>query len=366
MRLLPQNHDQGWTPFAWLVYLAWTIVYPLLADAGALVWSATIGAVVVFLPLYFRGYWVSGSALLPIVVALTGLGVVMATINPGGSVYFVYAAAFLGRSGPPGRAVRWLVGIVAVLGLETLALDLAPGTWIPGLVFTVMIGAINIHYAEVARKNATLRRAHDEVERLAKIAERERIARDLHDLLGHTLSVVVLKSELAAKLAESDPQWAVKEIREVEAISRQALSEVRQAVKGYRVDDVGGIEQELANARRALELAQVDLQVQGDGIAASAELPASQEGVLALALREAITNVVRHSGASHCLVRLSRDDDGYHLEVHDDGCGGEAPEGAGLTGMRERVELLGGELEREVAGGTRLAVSLPMPVRGEA
>ncbi|MBZ0113472.1 MAG: sensor histidine kinase [Thermoanaerobaculia bacterium] len=361
MRLLPRNNEEGWTPYAWLIYLASLFVYPLMAESGLAIWVATVSSVVIFLALYFRGYWLSGTPILPIVAAITVLGVLMAPINSGGSVYFVYATAFLGRSGPTGRAIRWLVGIVAVLGIETLVLDLHPTTWVPGVIFGVLIGAINIHYGEIGRKNATLRLAHDEVERLAKIAERERIARDLHDLLGHTLSVVVLKSELASKLADQDPVRAAQEIREVEAICRQALTEVRQAVKGYRTE-ASGIQQELANASRALELARVAFECEQDDLTLAAELLPRQESAMALALREAVTNVVRHAGASRCWVRLFKDEASYNLEVSDDGCGGLAPEGSGLAGMRERVESLGGRVEREGNPGTRLAVSLPLAI----
>ena len=364
MRLLPNNGDEGWVPYGWLVYLAMLFIYPMLGESPNWVWIATLTSVVVFLPLYFRGYWLAGPSVLPIVVALTLLGVLIAPINSGGSVYYIYAAGFLGRSGPPKRGIRWLVAIVGVLGLEVVLLDLHPATWISALVFSILIGAINIHNAEVGRKNAKLRLAHDEVERLAKMAERERIARDLHDLLGHTLSVIVLKSELASKLSDRDPARAAQEIREVEAISRQALTEVRQAVRGYRVDGPSGIEHELTNARRALSLAQVEFEWRDERGETTRKLLPSQESALALALREAVTNVVRHAQATRCLVRLFQDQASYHLEVSDDGCGGMAPEGTGLSGMRERIETLGGSVRRLGSTGTRLEIRLPLTLGG--
>ncbi len=191
-----------------------------------------------------------------------------------------------------------------------------------------------------------------EKERLAAGAERERIARDLHDLLGHTLSVIVLKSELAARLAERNPQQAVQEIREVERISREALSEVRSAVRGYRGS---GLNAELGRSKVALDAAGVRLEYEGEPLT----LPPAVEYVMEMVLREAVTNVVRHAHARRCHLRVGQVGDCYELEVRDDGVGGSGPEGSGLTGMRERVRALGGDLTRETRGGTRLLVRLP-------
>jgi len=219
------------------------------------------------------------------------------------------------------------------------------------MVLTTLIGGINIHFAEVTRKNAKLRLAHEEVGRLAKVAERERIARDLHDLLGHTLSVIVLKSELAEKLFDRDPQRAALEIRDVQRISREALHEVRAAVTGYH----STIEAELVRAREALAAAGVTFESTVDVL----PLAPTQEGVLALAIREAVTNVVRHAGARTCRLRLAREGSAARLEIEDDGRGGQSPEGVGLHSMRERVLALGGALERTGSGGTLLRIIMP-------
>jgi two-component system sensor histidine kinase DesK len=217
-------------------------------------------------------------------------------------------------------------------------------------VISLIVGATNIHFTEMGRSTARLRQARDEVEHLAKLAERERIARDLHDLLGHTLSLIVLKTELASKLAERDPVRAAREIREVEEISRQALAEVRQAVRGYRARDLSA---ERALARVALQAAGVELSEAFEPVALSPEA----EDAFAFALREGVTNVVRHARATRCHVGLAAGDGQARLTIEDDGHGGEAPEGAGLRGMRERAQALGGQVERQ---GTRLRVSIPL------
>jgi two-component system sensor histidine kinase DesK len=175
----------------------------------------------------------------------------------------------------------------------------------------------------------------------------------MHDLLGHTLSVVVLKSELAAKLVGRDPARAAQEIREVEAVSRQALTEVRRAIQGYRTR---GLTAELQSVRPALDAAGIELFAELPELT----LPAAAEGVLALALREAVTNVARHSGAQHCWVGLTSGSGQVSLEVRDDGRGGQAPFGSGLAGMRERARALGGDVVRDASAGTRLLVSLPL------
>ena len=221
-------------------------------------------------------------------------------------------------------------------------------------LFPVIIGAGNTFFAERNRMNRKLRKANEEVEHLAKVAERERIARDLHDVLGHTLSVITLKSELAGKLIDRDPERAGKEIREVEEISRQALSDVRDAIRGYRSK---GLAAELAQAKSTLETA--GLTVQCDA-ATTMKLPAMQESVLSLAVREGVTNVVRHAQARSCRLRLEQQNGSCRLEIHDDGQGFSTMEGNGLRGMRERVEMLGGTLDRTNRSGTMLIITLPL------
>ncbi len=184
------------------------------------------------------------------------------------------------------------------------------------------------------------------------MAERERIARDLHDVLGHTLSLIILKSELASKLADRDPQRARQEIRDVERISREALSEVRQAVRGYRA----GLQHELDGAAEMLRAASIVLTTQLDPI----PLAPAQEAILALALREAVTNVVRHADAKRCTIGLGRTGDEIRLFVSDDGRGGTREDGAGVTGMRERIAALGGSVIRDGSRGTTLTVTLPL------
>jgi two-component system, NarL family, sensor histidine kinase DesK len=201
-----------------------------------------------------------------------------------------------------------------------------------------------------------LRKAQDEIEHLAKVAERERIARDLHDVLGHTLSVIILKSELAGKLLERDPVRAKAEIADVEETAREALNEVRSTIRGYRSHS---LETELKHARATLETAGMTV----DSEYAEIPLSPAQESVVALVVREAVTNVVRHAKAHHCSLRIVPVNGNCRVEIYDDGRGGGL-EGNGLRGMRERMEALNGSVERDAKSGTRLTVEFPLrPMR---
>jgi len=353
MRLLPNNKDIGWTPYLWLVYAANLPLYAFLGNANARTWTLSLLSMAVFLALYFRGYWVKDRKLLAIIVALGLLGVVMAPVNPGASVYFVYASAFGGELGNTTKAVWVIACLMLAIVAVTLIFHLPGYFWISGLIFTAMVGAVDIHYAERRRENKKLLLAQEEVAQVAQIAERERIGRDLHDVLGHTLSLIVLKSELASKLADKDPQRAAQEIRDVERISRDTLAQVRSTVRGYQSRSLVS---EAEQARAALRAAGVQVQCDFN----ATKLPAAQEGVLALALREAVTNVIRHAKATACDLTLREENGACRLEIKDNGCGSMTPEGSGLSGMRQRVESLGGKLQREISEGTRLIITLPM------
>ena len=354
MRLLPPDKDTGWTPYAWLIYLGFFFFQPVQDHAGWGEWLATALGAATLLVLYFAGWWMKGRRLLWIMAGITLLGIGFAPFNFGASVFFVYAAAFAGFAGEAKFAAGLVAGICVLLTGESLLLHLPLMFWIFGTVFSILVGAVNIHFAQRKLANSRLHMAQEEIEHLAKVAERERIARDMHDVLGHTLSVVILKSELAAKLVERNPATAKQEISEVERIAREALAEVRNAIGGYRSE---GLAVELSRAGTTLETAGVRF----DCAAAPMALSPSEETVLALAVREAVTNVVRHARAHLFRLRLEPFNGGCRLQIEDDGRGGFDSEGNGLRGMRERVETLGGTLVRDASAGTTLTITLPLP-----
>jgi two-component system, NarL family, sensor histidine kinase DesK len=355
LRSVIRDRDHGWGPLLWVLYLGFFFVQPVVDHVSRKQWAFDALGAAIFLVLYWGIFLLERPRPLVHVGGMVLLGVVYLPYNAGGCTFFIFAAAMVPfLVDTQARAIAGLGAIAAVAAIEGFLLHMSLWERFWAAVFPVFIGAGNVFFAERNRMNRKLRKANEEIENLAKVAERERIARDLHDVLGHTLSVITLKSELAGKLIDRDPQRAGKEIREVEQISRQALSDVRDAIRGYRSQ---GLVAELAQAKTTLETA--GLTVQCDA-ATTMKLPAVQESVLSLAVREAVTNVVRHAQARTCRMRLEQQNGSCRLEIHDDGCGGANGEGNGLRGMRERVEMLGGTLNRNTDAGTRIIITLPL------
>lgn len=359
-----KDKDHGWSPLLWVVYLGFFFVDPVFSHASSRIWALDLAGTLVFLVLYFGLFALENPKVFVHIGGMVLLGMLFMPINAGACGFFVYAAAMLPFCVETKRAAVFGLITVGVIGaIEGLLLHTNGWTLFYSALFPIIIGAGNTFFAERNRMNRKLRKANEEIEHLAKVAERERIARDLHDVLGHTLSVITLKSELAGKLIERDPQRAGKEIREVEEISRKALAEVRDAIRGYRSK---GLSAELAHAKATLETAGVSVQLEASS---TLEIPAMQEGVLSLAVREGVTNVVRHARAATCRLRLEQHNGTCRLEISDDGQGFVSLEGNGLRGMRERVEMIGGTLERTNKSGTMLVITLPVkdiPVKAES
>ncbi len=261
------------------------------------------------------------------------------------------------------RASVWIIPGVTLLMILIGLRDDGLGDLITSLgLITFMVGYAMSGVRQLIRTMIQLRQARATVAQLAANEERLRLARDLHDLLGHSLSLITLKSELAGRMLPDHPDKAAKEVADIERVSRQALVDVREAVSGYRRRTLAG---ELAGARTALAAAGIEGDVP---LEPPAELPAEEaEAALAWALREAVTNVVRHSSARHCTVafaaRQTLAGPLLELSVEDDGVGGSgAAAGNGLTGLAERVEAVGGALETGPAArrGFRLAARVPL------
>jgi two-component system sensor histidine kinase DesK len=263
-----------------------------------------------------------------------GLGVALTVLHGEAQLpIFVYVAV-LAMFTLPGR-----IGPLVVFGLvaaTSLAQWLVPG-WTQdfSVQFQIFVaGAAMWGVVQIIMRNRELDAAHQEIARLAVAEERDRFARDLHDILGHSLTVMAVKAELAGRLVRLDPDRAESEITDVEQLSRTALAEVRTAVAGYR--DVS-LAAELSNARSALTAAGID----ADLPSAIDDVPADRRELFGWVVREGVTNVVRHSGASHCTVHITPST----VTIADNGPPGPSAEGGhGLIGLRERAEALGGSL----------------------
>lgn len=323
-----------------------------LVDARHTAWATALGTLglLVFVGSYLLlVYRHTSKALAPVRVrsALAFLGVLAVvlslTLGTPWLVLFVYVSVSVGATLPLSTA-RWLIPLVTAVLIGIGAARGHPREVISALAFPALLGGFAMTgIRQMIRTTIQLREARATVAQLAANEERLRLARDLHDLLGHSLSLITLKSELAGRMLPDQPERAAAQVADIEQVSRQALVDVRSAVTGYRRPTLPG---ELAGARTALAAAGVTAEVPAevpDG------LPEEPEEVLAWGLREAVTNVVRHSGAHRCTVTLAPRQtlDGRVLElaVADDGRGatGTRP-GNGLTGLTERLATVGGTL----------------------
>jgi len=359
------SRNKRWA-WIWSAYIGFFFIQPIFEPSVRL-WVLTLAATALFVVLYaayIRAYDCLHPARFWIIGAFFLLGILCFPWNGGATTFFIYTAAFLPFCITSKRTVLSLFAAISiVVAAEAYLFRAHHGfffiAWpnaLVGIFLVLLVGGSNIFFAEQRRADSKLRMAHEEVEALAAVAERERIARDLHDVLGHTLSVIVLKAELAKRLIASDPARAATEIADVETIGRSALTEVREAIGGYRSR---GLAAELDAARSTLAAAGVSLLTDAKPFD-TACLFAAEETVLALAIREGVTNIVRHARAKTCRLRFVTENGRRKLLVEDDGEHPLAREGNGLRGMRERVESLGGSLRVEREHGTRLLIELPL------
>jgi two-component system sensor histidine kinase DesK len=263
---------------------------------------------------------------------------------------------------------RWLAfaGSVVLLLSGWAAWQVEPqqGSRVWTEVYVVLLALLaSTAFTRLLEAVAELRRTRAELARVAVAEERERFSRDLHDLLGHTLSVMVVKAQAVRRLAATDPQAAAAHAADIERVGRAALLDVRQAVDAMRAPS---LPEELVGAREALEAAGIRATIE----TGATDVPDDVGTVLAWALREAVTNVLRHSGASSCTIAVSGTGDRAQLLVVDDGVGlpagpaeGTAGRAGGLDGLRDRVRAAGGSVDASSTGeGFRLVATVPTRV----
>ena len=366
---ISRKRENRWA-WVWFAYTGFLFIGPILEPSWYL-WLGTLAVFFAFVGImwgYIRAVDEGHPARFWMIAATFALGLISFPWNQGGSTFFVYAAAFLPFTFVSLRKVLSLFFVeVTFVLIESAFFHSAPNylriPWSQAffaIFLMTVIGGGNVFFAQQRRAECQLRAALDENLALAAVAERERIARDLHDVLGHTLSVVVLKAELAGRLIHrqdpSDHARAAAEIADVERITRTALAEVREAIGGYRTRGLGA---EIEAARLTLDAAGVTL-ILDSAATNTANLTPPEEIALSLALREAVTNIVRHSRATTCHLRFVTDANQRRLVIEDNGQHATGREGNGLRGMRERIESLGGRLLLERDHGTRLLIELPL------
>ena len=363
-----------WTAFvlAWLPVfglVVWGLVQdPPAASHLAVTLLALAALVGLYLELTLRGALTNddlapvgpGPALmrrrLLLLAAMTALVVTLILLVPTGEMWWLgmHAIVAAGLTLPTAYAAGATAGLV---GLAVASAWLVTNTFDVVLLLQIAFGAGAIAIRQLTIAVGQLRAAREELARLAVAEERLRFARDLHDLLGHSLSVIVLKSELAGRLLPAAPERAAVEVADVERAAREALRQVRAAVAGYRQP---ALRSELAAARELLAAAGIVASIDDAAGPLSPELDA----LLAWAVREGVTNVIRHSRARHCAIRVSRHGEVMRVEVTDDGRGltdGSPSGGSGLAGLSERAVAHGGRLQAGPlpAGGFRLLLEAP-------
>jgi two-component system sensor histidine kinase DesK len=327
-------------------------------------WVALVSFTGVYLALVFRnmGRPFSGPTVGALVALLGTLAVVLClTLGSAWIGLFVYVSVTCGATLPQ-RMAYWAVG-ANTLAMILVGLHVGSDDWSLILV-VLLLGFAMMGVKQLVRTTVELRKARATVAQLAANEERLRLARDLHDLLGHSLSLITLKSELAGRMLPDHPDKAAQQVADIEQVSRQALVDVREAVTGYRRPRLSA---ELAGAQVALTAAGVTAELPTEPDLTG--VPEESESALAWALREAVTNVVRHSGATRCTIELLQrqtlDGPVLELSVEDNGSGGSGKgpatgPGNGLTGLTERLEKTGGTLEAgRTKHGFRLVARVP-------
>src|SRR5262245_18814368 len=335
----------------WPLVLAFAMSDPSTGEIAAV--AAGLAA---FAALFLIAVIGTGPVLYP-VLAMLAISVAL-TLAIDGAFGWLFAwagsAATVQLDGRTG-AKAWAA--ITALAAATVALSDPDGAVFWGITAAVSATtALWLLIGGLMRANEALREARAELADLAVAEERLRFARDLHDILGHDLSLIALKAELARKLLPARADEAATEVEHIRELTRSALTQVREAVDGYRRPTLSS---ELAGARVALEAAGIELDVD----AADDSLDPEVAAVLAWAVREGATNAIRHSGARHAAITLRAGEGTAELEIADDGRGAPAHDGGGhgLTGLRERVQSVGGTVEAGAGpgGGFRVTVRVP-------
>ncbi len=349
----------GFPEWLYLVFLLFLFLGPVISpDSTAIDWvtaavTAVTCAVAYLVGLRHRNLRTAAAlVILAIGVVSTWLGTAAMGVVP------VYAAAlvagFVSR-----RVLVWRLGLITVITVVAMAFSPIPPpfvllAFVPAIPMIWLIGFSVEADLDLSREADSLRAENARVEYLATVTERERIARDLHDLAGQAFTAIALRSELVQRLADTDPARVKEEAAAMATTARETLTRMRETVAGWQQIDLAD---ELDRAATALGTAGVESHIQG---AWRQDLAPSVETVLALALREAVTNVVRHADARSCRISLEAGPGEVELLVSDDGRGTREPEGSGLRGMREWVMAAGGTMKYTTGRGTSLRITIPV------
>lgn len=352
----PTMTSENDNKYAWIyLFNLGFYILPMIMFPYAL-WELVTMVVVMllFVALYFHCYRVGPQNMGWPLLGMFVLASVITPMNSGSIALFSYVGFFIAFAYTWKKAVPLLLGVLATLA----AFHFGPGThWDLFLHYGVVIVLTVSLFGRVERirqrHSIAEQRSQEEIERLARSVERERIARDLHDILGHTLSSIILKSDLAEKQLQNEHYDAAKQqLRELSQIARSSLSQVRQSVSGYRH---GGLTLELGRLEQRLTDAGFATKIHGT----PPELEGPLETAIALVLTELVTNIIRHSAGQTCHITFNEHEQTYSVQVVDDGECTDFKAGNGLQGVKERIQLLGGKVSIDTAAGYLVELEFP-------
>jgi two-component system sensor histidine kinase DesK len=348
--------EQRWWdgPWPWLIYLAAYAIPWLWAPPNKVQLLLTALAFASFLPVCIASFRLRGRQLLVSLLVMIAIGVLSVPIGGGWTVFAIYPAMQAARLRPRRAAISGVIATILVFLLAGISSGQPLAWWLPSLILPTLLGAASLSREALFERTRALLASQGEVRRLAEIAERERMARDLHDTVGRTLTLVALRADLVSRLARQDGEAARAEALLIATEARAGLQEVSAALEGK----VGGsLDREMSVSAQALAAADIkaELRRDPDGV------PRDVAALLAMTLREAVTNVIRHANATRCEIELEAGPNAVRLTVKDDGIGGPVEFGNGLTGMKQRLIAAGGDMSVVAQrSGTELIATVPL------
>ena len=368
--------------YFWFICLLFPILSLIQTPPSGFHLLITASGLIIFVATYFWIMWphpLSDQARtrlgirisLTLIIGLTCLVLLLSIINGTSFLWlFIGVSAIAGMTLSFRNASIAVMSLTLLTGAANVGLDksITSANWLQIIPLALLVRGLGldmIGFVRLSDALLELQKAREDLAQQAVTEERLRMARDLHDLLGHSLSLITLKSDLAGRLLEKDPRAATQQVHEVERVARQALRDVREAVAGYRQRTLHG---ELDGARQILEAAGIECRIEYK----PQSLPPDMDIVLAWIVREAVTNVIRHSQARHCLIRIVSNDLQIRAEIRNDGSprteSSNAERGSGLSGLAERLAKVGGMIEAgalPVSDGPGFQVKVEIPVRSD-
>lgn len=352
--MMPNDKLPQKMSWAYLVNLIFYLLPPFTVKFALWQYLAMAVALVLFLLCYFWAYRCHRSEMHWPILGILLVATMITPINPGSISMFSFAGFFIGYANRLRRYLLSLAGLVSLLIVLNFVFTLH---WPYFLHFGIPV-VMAVSFLGWTEQTHVLQRlakqqSEDEIKQLAAMVERERIARDLHDILGHTLSSIILKADLAEKLlSHKQTNEAQQQLTELSQVARDALSQVRQSVSGYKHQ---GLTTEVSKLLGRLREAGFQAELTGD----LPQLSRRQETAVILALTELVTNVIRHSRGDYCQLQCSQQADQLTISLTDNGHCSAVHEGNGITGLRERLAALGGSLNFSLTGGVCACIKLP-------